>query len=81
MPKTIHDPRYHRLTAHLRSSRKKESLLQADVARHLGVSRTWVSKMESCELRVDILQTAHLFRLCNVRLADALRASGLWSDR
>ena len=75
--KTIHDPIYHRLIELLRGERKRRGLRQVDVAKKLGVSRTWVSKMETCELRVDILQLTQLCRVCELRIADVVRKLGL----
>ena len=63
MKKTIFDPRYEALIAILTRARKRRRLSQATVAGTLGVSRTWVSKTETKERRLDVLE---LMRLCQV---------------
>ena len=71
--KTIHDPRYQALIQKLRSARRQLRLRQSDVAKALGTARTWVCKVESCDLRVDILQLVSLCKLYRLRLRDLLR--------
>jgi len=63
MKKTIHDRAYGALVATLRDSRRCRGLRQEDVARRLGVTRTWVTKIEQRELRLDVIQ---LVRLCRI---------------
>ena len=53
-----------KVVAHLlRSMRVAAGLRQADVASALGVPQSYVSKCESAERRVDIVE---LFRYCEV---------------
>jgi transcriptional regulator with XRE-family HTH domain len=61
--KQIYDPRYRELVAHLKATRKKLGLTQAEVASKLGLCRTWVGKIECCELGLDLL---HFIRICEV---------------
>ena len=63
MTKTIYDPRYARLINHLRRRRRELSLRQQDVADKLGVTRSWVGKVEQRERRLDVLE---LYRLCEI---------------
>ena len=63
MEKAIYHAGYRRLVGKLRDARTRCGLLQSDVAAKLGVARTWVSKVETCELRLDVLG---LVRLCRV---------------
>jgi transcriptional regulator with XRE-family HTH domain len=55
MNKTIHDPVYRRLIAELRRTRQEKGLRQADIAKRMGTERNWLSKIERCELRIDVL--------------------------
>lgn len=48
--------RYLEFQTRLRCARLEANLTQHQVARSLGVSQSWVSKCESGERRVDILE-------------------------
>jgi transcriptional regulator with XRE-family HTH domain len=63
MIKTISNPAYDRLISRLRQRRRDLNLKQEDVARRLGVCRTWIGKMEQKERRLDVVE---LYRLCQV---------------
>jgi transcriptional regulator with XRE-family HTH domain len=55
---TVHDDRYHALVERLREIREARDLTQQDVAARLGIG--WqqpdVSKVESCERRLDVVE-------------------------
>lgn len=70
MNKTIYDPGYRSLVETLRDTRRRQGLRQEDVAGRIGVGRSWVSKVESCEVRMDICQ---FVALCRVLTVDASR--------
>ena len=59
--KTIYHPGYRRMIARLHDARIKRGLTQAQVARQLKTATSWVSKIEHCDLRLDVL---HLVLLC-----------------
>ena len=61
MNKTIYDPDYRRLIAELRRARQEKDLRQIDIAKRMGTKRNWISKIERCELRLDVLG---FVRLC-----------------
>jgi transcriptional regulator with XRE-family HTH domain len=61
--KEIFNAEYRQLIGSLRDARKKLGLTQAEVASKMAVNRTWVAKVEGCELRLDLL---HFVRLCQV---------------
>jgi predicted transcriptional regulator len=61
--KEIFNAEYRQLIGSLRDARKKLGLTQAEVASKMAVNRTWVAKIEGCELRLDLL---HFVRLCAV---------------
>lgn len=58
--KTIHDPSYRAIVARLRKARLERGLTQAKLAASVGRSNTWLSKVESCEVRLDLLQLSQL---------------------
>ena len=75
MPKTIYDVEYRDIVAVLRRARKANGLRQQDVGRELGVDRTWVSKIERSEIRLDVMQLIRLAKLYQLdvhELIDAL---------
>jgi transcriptional regulator with XRE-family HTH domain len=69
----IHRCDYRQLIASLKAARKSVGLSQAQVAARLGVSRTWVSKIESCELNLTIVGFVTLCRLYGLRAAAVIR--------
>lgn len=69
--KQIYNAGYRELVAHLMATRKMLGMTQGQVAGHLGVGRSWVSKVETCELALDLL---YLVKLCRVY---GLRARGM----
>lgn len=60
--KTIHQTPYRRLVGELRLARIGSGLTQAEAGILIGHSRQWLSKVETCEIRLDVLQ---LVRLCH----------------
>lgn len=64
--KTIHNEQYCKIVSELRSERKRLGLSQAEVAKALGVSQSDISKIETLERRIDILELKnllHFFRI------------------
>jgi transcriptional regulator with XRE-family HTH domain len=55
MKKTIHHPVYQRAISGLRDERIKRGLTQQRVATRMGRSHQWIHKIESLELRLDVL--------------------------
>jgi len=72
--KQIHDRGYRQLVATLKATRKAHGLTQAEVAARLGVCRTWVSKIESCEVGLDLLGLIRLCRVYGLKTATAVEA-------
>lgn len=60
MPKSIFDPRYIEIIARLRAAREHLGLSQAEVATRLGKPQPYVAKVETCERRIDLLETLEL---------------------
>ena len=66
--KTIHDHRYIEAVALLRKAREDAGLTQREVARLLGRPQSYVSKVETCERRVDFVELLQLCRAIGVAL-------------
>lgn len=56
MPRTQHTDRYKQLCGRLLDGRKKAGLTQEELARKLGKPQSYVSKFESGERRLDVIE-------------------------
>ncbi len=56
MKKTIYDNEYKIFVRRLKKARKDTGLTQVQVAKKLGSTQAYISKVESCQLRVDVTQ-------------------------
>jgi len=63
MAATTRRPDYRRFLQRLRAAREGAGLTQVEVARRLRVPQSYVSKCESGERRVDVIELAALARL------------------
>ena len=57
---TRHPERYRELVARLRQARHEAGMTQAQVAEALGASQQWMSKVETGERRLDVLELEEL---------------------
>ena len=69
------DPRYLEFAARLRQVRKRRGLTQAQLAGLLGKPQPYVSKIETCERRIDIVETAEWCIRLNVCIGEVLPGS------
>ena len=76
MQKSRHSPQYRRLLTALRNARKEAGLTQVQVAKSLGVHAPFISKIESGERRVDVVELDQLCALYGQRLTTFLRKIG-----
>ena len=78
MPKkTQHSRAYDRLLGALRRARESSGLTQQEVARRLGAYASYVSKCESGERRIDVVELAAYCEVYGVKLDELLREAGL----
>ncbi len=77
MEKSQHSRPYQKVTKALREAREAAGLTQAEVAKKLGVYATFVSKVESGERRVDVVELSQICRVYGVDLVAFLRSTGL----
>ena len=72
--KSIHTTRQEKLCMLLRHARKKEGLTQEELAQRLGKYKTYVSKYESGERRLDTLEFIDVAEMLGVDAASIIEA-------
>ena len=73
MEKSIHTAEYQRLCALLRQLRVDAGLTQVQVADRLGEPQSFVSKYESGERRLDVIELKHVVEVMGSTLQDVVR--------
>ena len=68
----VHDERYRLLIERLREARDRQKITQAELASKLGRSQQFVSKYESRERRLDIVECLDIASALNMLLTDLL---------
>jgi transcriptional regulator with XRE-family HTH domain len=63
MDKTIYTKAYSNLVSRLKKARDQVSLNQEQAGRKLGRSQSYISKIESGQLRLDIIQLKEIARV------------------
>jgi transcriptional regulator with XRE-family HTH domain len=78
MEKSQHSRKYRKLLAALRAARQRLGFTQAEVTAKLRTYDSFVSKMESGERRLDVVELAALCRLYELDLVELLRSTGIY---
>jgi transcriptional regulator with XRE-family HTH domain len=74
--KQIYNAGYRDLIAHIKATREKLGMTQTQVAGQLGVGRSWVSKVETCDLALDLLYLIRLCRVYRLHASDMIELMG-----
>lgn len=61
--RSVHTPAYRAFLKRLLAARVKAGLTQGEASRHLGIPQSRLSRMESGERRIDVIELAELARL------------------
>jgi transcriptional regulator with XRE-family HTH domain len=77
MRKSRHSKQYERLLSILREARKEAGLTQTQVAAKFGSHASFVSKIESGERRIDVIELAEFCRVYGIPLTTFLGRIGL----
>lgn len=77
MKKLRFSAKYDRLLKNLRQARRESGRTQADIAKHFDAHASFVSKIESGERRVDVVELAELCRLYGLTLRDFLKRADI----
>ena len=77
---SIHRPEYMEVIARLRRARVERGLTQTQLASRLNRPQAFVSKVETCERRLDLIEVADWCRALGVIIHDILPAKYVTSD-
>lgn len=77
MQKSRFTKKYAVLLQALREAREQAGLTQTDVARRFGAHASFVSKCESGERRIDVLELVQFCKLYGVTVSDFLQSIGV----
>lgn len=71
--KSIHSKLYYRIIARLRAKREEKGLSQYQLSQILNVPQPYVSRIETCERRIDILELMNICEALDISLIDFVR--------
>jgi len=77
MRKSRFSKQYESVLRTLRQVRKDTGLTQTDVARRFHAHASFVSKCESGERRIDVVELAEFCKVYRISLADFLKRAGV----
>jgi ribosome-binding protein aMBF1 (putative translation factor) len=77
MKKTRFTRKYKRLLVAMKAARKSAGLTQVQVARKFGTHASFVSKIESAERRIDVIELEEFCKLYGVSLGEFLKEAGI----
>lgn len=73
--RAVYDPIYIEFVARLRAARKAQGHTQGELADLLHKPQSYVSKVETCERRIDVIEAARWCAALGVPLGDVLPAN------
>jgi transcriptional regulator with XRE-family HTH domain len=77
MRKSRYTKKYEQLLIALRQARKNAGLTQTQVGRKFGAHASFVSKIESGERRIDVIELADLCRVYGIAISAFLHDAGV----
>ena len=77
MKKTRFSPKYRRLLKALRDARETAGLTQTEVGKRFGAHASFVSKCESGERRIDVVELSAFCRIYEISLTSFLKSIDL----
>ena len=73
MDKSIHSHLYHQVIGCLRGKREKLGITQVQLADLLKVNQTFISRVETCDRRLDIIELHHICQVLDVSFVDFIQ--------
>jgi transcriptional regulator with XRE-family HTH domain len=71
--KTVYTGQYKSIIQNLKEARGEQGLTQQEVAKHFGVGQSFISKIETGQYRLDILQLQEFAKLYKKPLTSFLK--------
>ena len=73
MDKSIHSHLYHQVIGRLRGKRERLGITQVQLAELLKVNQTFVSRIETCDRRLDIIELHHICQVLGISFIDCIQ--------
>ena len=73
MDKSIHSHLYHQVIGRLRGKRERLGITQVQLAELLKVNQTFVSRIETCDRRLDIIELHHICQVLGISFVDFIQ--------
>ncbi len=70
MDKSIHTYNYKRIISFLRQKREEAGVTQEELSERLRVNQSFISKVETCERRLDIVELMMICKKLNLSFVD-----------
>ncbi len=70
MDKSIHSHLYHQVIGRLRSKREGKGVTQVQLADKLGVNQNFISKIETCDRRLDLIELRQICQVLGLSFVD-----------
>ena len=70
--KSIYDEDYIEIITRLRIIRTSKNITQLDLANKMGKTQSFVSKIESCERRLDVIEFLRWLGTLNISFSDVI---------
>ena len=71
--KSVHTILYQKVRARLRTKREERGLTQKQLAGMLGLPQSYVSKIETCERRMDFIELRTICNLLGMSVVDFMQ--------
>ena len=68
--KTIHNESYQKCITLLKSKRVEKGITQAQLAERMRVSQAVISKIETCERRLDVIELRDICRIIDISFTE-----------
>ena len=73
MDKSIHSHLDHQVIGRLRGKREKMGITQVQIAELPKVNQTFVSRIETCDRRLDIIELHHICQVLGISFVDFIQ--------